>query len=436
MSHKLPVVSRYLDGVTEAFIDHGENGFLFSHKESFEDSVLELADNPALRQRVGAAARDSVCSRFDIHAIAARYLELYRELAGSTRTARPAEQPLLELSTVARNCAQLALRPVRHRPARPTLLLVIDTESEFVWSKGVAADHGAVRSIERLPEAQAIFERYGITPCYVLDYPVATGKVSSRIMRDLAGRGAEIGAHLQPWTTPPFVEPVDDLHAFPGNLPAWLQRKKLSHLCQAITHSVGVTPRIFKAGRYGIGAVTLRLLEEMGFLVDLSVAPGFNYTRESGPDFRDFGAEISWFGRDLLEIPTTSGFIGLLRKGGPALWRALDLPGLKQGHLRGILDRTELFSRVRLSPEGYSLKKMKALSRVLVERGSRYLTLSFHSSSLQPGFTPYCATESDVKHLLARVESYLEFFRDELGGVMTSPLVLHARAKQLEDEPG
>jgi hypothetical protein len=286
-----------------------------------------------------------------------------------------------------------------------------------------------------LPEVQEMFERFGITPCYVLDYPVATGKVSSGIMRSLAGRGAEIGAHLQPWTTPPFVEPVDDMHAFPGNLPAWLQQKKLSHLCQAIAHSVGTRPRIFKAGRYGIGAVTLRLLEEMGFLVDLSVAPGFNYHKEDGPDFSDFEADVSWFGKghNLLEIPTTSGFTGLLRNGGPALWRVLELPGLKQAHLRGILDRTELFSRVRLSPEGYSLRKMKALSRGLAARGSRYLTLSFHSSSLQPGFTPYCATEDDVKRLLARVESYLEFFRDELGGVMTSPLALHAHLKQLEN---
>ena len=64
----------------------------------------------------------------------------------------------------------------------------------------------------------------------------------------------------------------------------------------------------------------LRLLEELGFDADLSIAPGFNYRAEGGPDFSGFEAGLFWFGesRRLLEIPTTSGFAGLLRRGGPA----------------------------------------------------------------------------------------------------------------------
>jgi hypothetical protein len=277
-----------------------------------------------------------------------------------------------------------------------------------------------------------MFCRFGVTPCYVLDYPVATVPSSAAIVRRLAAEGAEIGAHLQPWTTPPFVEPVDNGHAFPGNLPAWLQRKKLATLCAAIEDATGTRPVIFKAGRYGIGAATMRLLEEMGFEVDLSIAPGFNYAPESGPDFSLYQPGLSWFGedRDLLEIPTTSGFTGPLGSHGAALWRLLEKPGLRRLHLRGVLDRTGLFSRVRLSPEGYSLAQMKRLTRVLLRRGSRHLTLSFHSSSLEPGFTPYCSNEDDVTALVTRVEDYLRFFRDEMGGSFTGPLELHNRLRQ------
>src|SRR6185312_10931272 len=117
----------------------------------------------------------------------------------------------------------------------------------------------------------------------------------------------------------------------------------------------------FKAGRYGIGGFTLSLLEEMGYDVDLSVAPGFDYRGEHGPDFSAFGSEPAWFGtgRALLEIPTTSAFAGPLGAAGPRLWKALAWPGLRHIHMRGILDRSGLFSRLRLSPEGHDLRQMR-----------------------------------------------------------------------------
>lgn len=431
MSHGLPVVSRYLDGVTEAFIEHERNGFLFSDADGFGRAVLRLIDDAALRARTGKAARETVARNFRLDVIAERYCDLYRGLGRQEAGGVPAPA----IARVARKSSDFSRRKLNHRPERPTLLAVIDTESEFDWSQGVAADRGAVRSIEKLGAVQAIFERFGVTPCYVIDYPVATGATSAAVLREMAERGAEIGAHLQPWTTPPFPEPVNDRHAFPGNLPLWLQRQKLVRLGAAIEQAVGIKPRVFKAGRYGIGAATLALLEELDYAVDLSVAPGFDYRAEQGPDFREFGAEPFWFGRDrpLLELPTTSGFSGALRAGGAGLWNWLDRPALRQVRARGILDRTGLFSRIRLSPEGYSLAQMKRLTLDFIASGQSFLTLSFHSSSLQPGFTPYCRNEADVETLLARVADYLAFFREELGGAAASPLALYRQL--LERDP-
>jgi hypothetical protein len=77
---------------------------------------------------------------------------------------------------------------------------------------------------------------------------------------------------------------------------------------------------------------------------------------------------------------------------------------------------------------------MKELTNALLKKGSRCLTLSFHSSSLQPGFTPYCSSEADVERLMNNVESYLGFFREELGGSFTSPLSLYASLKAQKRE--
>lgn len=317
----------------------------------------------------------------------------------------------------------VGLRPLRHVPDRPILSLVVDTESEFVWSKGVTDDKGSVESIAQLSRAQDICDPFGARICYVLDHPVASNPSSVPILRALIARGAEIGAHLQPWTTPPVIEPLGGNLAFPGNLPASLERLKLAELKSVIERNFGITPRVYKAGRYGISENTLSTLEELGFDVDLSVTPGFDYTEEGGPDFSRFAASPYHFGRTrpLLELPTTSGFVGYLAALGQPLWEAAGRPQLRGLHLRGLMDRTGGLSRLRLSPEGYDLGQMIRLTEFLFRRGCRHFSLSFHSSTLLAGFTPYSETPADVDIVLAKIRDYLVYFRDRLGGEFKTP---------------
>jgi hypothetical protein len=287
----------------------------------------------------------------------------------------------------------------------------------------VSADEGSVHSIEQLKRAQSIFERYGLRPCYVVDYPVVSNQESAATIKSFIERGAEVGVHLQPWTTPPLVEPKDSWHAFPGNLSASLERQKLIYLLNAVKRTFGITPRTYKAGRYGISRASLRLIEDCGFDVDLSVAPTFNYGGEGGPDFSRYSASPYWFGqsRKLIELPTTSGFVGLLSAFGRPLWKLSETGWMGKTRLRGLLDKLGLVSRMRLSPEAYSAAEMIRLTRVLLAKGCRYFTLSFHSSSLQPGFTPYSKTEADTDRILAERDRYLEYFTQELKGTTSTP---------------
>jgi glycosyltransferase involved in cell wall biosynthesis len=77
MAYGLPVVAWRLPGVNEMFIEHGRSGYLFNNPDLFRLQVSALAASPALRSRIGAAARSFVASRYDITVIAARYLALY-----------------------------------------------------------------------------------------------------------------------------------------------------------------------------------------------------------------------------------------------------------------------------------------------------------------------------------------------------------------------
>jgi len=78
-------------------------------------------------------------------------------------------------------------------------------------------------------------------------------------------------------------------------------------------------------------------------------------------------------------------------------------------------------SRLRLSPEGFSFEQMVSLTEFLRKRGCLHFTLSFHSSTLLAGFTPYSATPSDVDVVLGKIRSYLHYFAHEVGGRFATP---------------
>ena len=89
----------------------------------------------------------------------------------------------------------------------------------------------------------------------------------------------------------------------------------------------------------------------------------------------------------------------------------------------GILDRN------RLSPEGSSLADLKRLARDLVQRDrSRVVVLSFHSSSLLPGNTPYVRNARDLEAFLDCMDEFLSFFREELRGVPVTPACVYSMA--------
>lgn len=307
----------------------------------------------------------------------------------------------------------------------PVLLVVIDTEEEFDWSRPHDRAATAVTAIREVHRAQDIFDRFNITPTYVCDYPIASQELSVAILSDFARRGrAEIGAHLHPWVSPPFDEPVNAFNSYPGNLPPALEAEKLRTLSETIGASFGSPPRIYKAGRYGIGRNTARLLGELGFEVDLSIAPPFNYESDGGPDFTDMSPNAGWIdgGRDILSLPTTGGFTGPMRRYGAAFQRMGARNFSARLHLLGVLSRLGLLNHYRLSPEQYNLRQLRSLTQVLLAKGTRILSFTFHSPSLKPGSTPYVRDGADLERFLGDFRSYFNYFFDEIGGVARTPL--------------
>ena len=67
---------------------------------------------------------------------------------------------------------------------------------------------------------------------------------------------------------------------------------------------------------------------------------------------------------------------------------------------------------------------MISLTHRLLKEDCRHFTLSLHSSSLEPGNTPYSSSEEDVLRLFNRTRDYLRMFVKELGGKSRTPTEL------------
>ncbi|WP_114951047.1 polysaccharide deacetylase family protein [Sphingosinicella terrae] len=305
----------------------------------------------------------------------------------------------------------------------PRLAIVVDTEEEFDWDKPFSRTATATRSIPAQAHAHRLYDRFDIVPTYVVDYPVATNPAAADFLGALVADGrAEIGAHLHPWVTPPHEEEVTRRNSYHCNLPPALERAKIETITAAIRDAFGTAPIVFKAGRYGFGPSTLEAIAALGYQVDCSGLPHTDLRGDGGPDFRGTPDEPYWLDRPggILEVPLTIGFFGAAAGFGPRLEWLFDSPRAARLHLPGLLARSRLIARSRLTPEGVSAREQCRLIESMVRRGHRTFTLAYHSPSLEPGHTPYVRSEAQLQAFLDAIEQVLHFFRDRIGGTFTT----------------
>ena len=274
-------------------------------------------------------------------------------------------------------------------------IVTVDTEEEFDWSQPLRPEGHTLHAVARLARFQQFCEGQGVVPVYLVDYPVASSPLAADVLRDAVAAGrAEIGVQLHPWVSPPFSETVNEHNSFAGNLPPDLERAKFAKLRSTIEQAFGATPRIYRAGRYGVGPNTPAILRDHGIAIDTSVRARFDYSSESGRNFRDLPVRPWWVGRPggLMELPLTTVYWGALARAGawlyPRLWRV--------PMLRGALARVGLLERIPLTPEGVNVVEARRGIDAAVREGLPVLVFSFHSPSLQPGHTPYVRSEDEL----------------------------------------
>lgn len=293
------------------------------------------------------------------------------------------------------------------------IVVTVDTEADGQWEHGPTL---ATRNVALWPPFQELCSRHGVAPTYLITSEIAEDPAATAFLRPLAAGGqAEVGAHLHPWTTPPFVDGPglrrnDRDHAFPCQLEPDLLLAKLETLTVQVARVAGARPTSYRAGRFGLDTMGAYLLAELGYEVDSSVTPFSSWRahpgrpgRGGGPDFRHHDARpfrvAGTAAPGLLELPVTiMPTYGLTRRS-PWLrdhWQARPVR-LVRGALRMWPRPQPLW--LRPWPE-YTLSDLRT---VILETERAQLpcaVLMFHSSELLAGASPYRPSQSDVDELL------------------------------------
>ncbi len=278
---------------------------------------------------------------------------------------------------------------VRFKPGfGPRFIVTVDTEEEFDWTKPFDRFGHSLDHVPWLAKFQDFCENNGIAPVYLLDYPVACDPRMADILgAAVRDQRAEIGVQLHPWVNPPHDEAINIHNSYSGHLPADLERAKFDTLKRAVEQAFHQTPLAYRAGRYGVGPNTARIIADGGIAIDSSVRARFDYTSQGGPDFRCHPVCPWWLDRQagLMELPLSTLYCGMLRQKGDRLYHDL----ARVPRLRGIFARMGLLERVPLTPEGVDVRAaLRAIDAAIDDR-LPVLVFSFHSPSLLPGHTPY-----------------------------------------------
>lgn len=307
------------------------------------------------------------------------------------------------------------------RPALPRgealgCAVVIDAEEDFDWNTPVFGTPHSTSCMKNIREVQTIFAAYGIVPTYLVTYPVLEDVDATRILQRYIDRGeCDIGVQLHPWVTPPFDGETSISASYSGNLSPNLEARKLSTITQKFIQRFARQPRIYRAGRYGLSKYTAGLLEGAGFTIDTSVAPRTDLTADGGPDYSRYDCSPFWFGRreQILELPLCRSIVGWSGGLAPQVYQMVTAMPLQSLRLAGLLTQTRVAERITLSPEGNDLHAMMRLVRRLRQAGERILVLSFHSSSLAVGRSPYVRSQADLHYFYDRLSGILDFIASQ-----------------------
>ena len=299
----------------------------------------------------------------------------------------------------------------------PSLVLTIDTEPDL--PKRRQSTHATLRNIPELLTLQRRLPDVKLT--LLVTQSVLEDSPSLAVLEQLHQEyGAEVGAHLHPEDTPPFLNPDGPRQTSLMRLPPELRAAKLHTLCRAIRERFP-RPTTYRAGRWKLSPEDFGMLWSEGIQIDTTVTPYVSWKLEHGPDFSGHTPEPRQVEGGLWEVPVTIGLNRWTELGQTTLGRRyLQLFSHPLHSLKPPLDLIWGWGRpispVWLRPTYTPLPKLRQLGRSMARRYSEpILNMMFHSNELVVGGRPFIRAQADADRIVERIVGACRYFVDELG---------------------
>lgn len=302
-------------------------------------------------------------------------------------------------------------------------IITVDTEADNLWAK---ENKTKTQNINYIPRFQELCNQYGFYPTYLVSYElvISDGLVSalkSYVDKNLA----EIGAHLHPWSNPPFKPEYDGyhkFHAYPHDLPATLFHLKMGELTQKLEDFFQKKVTSYRAGRWGFAAEHIEILLKLGYLVDCSVTPFVSWERFSGKPGA-FG------GVDYFNAPRKSYILDKTNILNPGQNGLVEVPvtivPLYANFLSSYMAYhasnpiVRIAKAVSFGPQWFrplpyvNASRMIDVAQKWLGLGNNYLEMMTHSSELMPGGSPYYKTKKDIEKLYTKLEKVFMYFKSK-----------------------
>lgn len=298
------------------------------------------------------------------------------------------------------------------------VIISLDVEEEGLFSGRYASTQCRVENVALLPKLSPLTQELGFPLTLLCAHSVLTNAKACTTLAHMRDKvGAEIGAHLHHWSTPPLCPSADtEVHQSPQRSDVMdrdLLRQRLRTLLRAGQEFQGAPLTSFRMGRWDLKSCVRPLLEEEGILVDSSVAPLRLFAQ--GPDHFLAPTDPYWptaskadASTRLLEVPITQiSWLPALARVWYGLGKAL--PAAKQATF---IDKYKFFGAMSANPVWHSAAVMRVATRLHVARGGKVLSLFWHSSEMLAGASPNVPNQKAADALLQKIDNYLKWLRE------------------------
>jgi hypothetical protein len=267
------------------------------------------------------------------------------------------------------------------------IVVTIDTEWDRVSGSAINTNN-----LEQIPRFQRLCSSYNIKPVYFCSYEaIQNDRFVEYITPFVNRKEVEIGAHLHPWSNPPYHTLDDQSKTFPHQYPIDVFHQKMELLTKTILNRFNRAPISYRAGKFGFVNEHIEVLNKLGYKIDSSITPFV-----PGPDI-DRGVNFEFYKQLAPAVIGDSSFIVEIP--------ITILPTMSQRIFnRIIVDSLRRWFRI------YPKTKLTDLNKIINFANGKIPVVVFmmHSNEFDHKYNPYFQDENSVDNMFLLLESFFK----------------------------